>query len=924
LLSQTGQPAHHISTHYHIKMENPLILPLHTADVTLKQVGGKGANLAKLVQAGLPVPDGFMITTAGYYIYLQANNLKDRLNNRLSGLDPTDPHELQLASAEIRGWFSTGVMPPVITEKLLEAYAQLKGGPVAVRSSATAEDLPELSFAGQQDTYLHVVDEAALQTAVVDCWSSLWTARAIGYRAKNGIPHEEVALSVIVQEMVSAEAAGVMFTANPLTGVRNETVIDATLGLGEALVGGHVEPDHYVIDTDGARILEKTLGSKAIVMRGKAGGGLATESVVDNGEAALPDHEILALFAIGQQVASLYDSPQDIEWARANDRFFVLQSRPITSLFPIPEEFGPDPLQVFFSFGAVQGLLDPMTPLGQDAIRLIFAGGGELFGFDLTHETQGVLYSAGERLWGNMTPVLRHPFGRRMLPRLFGGADPGTVPALESLLNEPRLGAGTGRLRLQTFRRLFVYAFPFVKRILFNMRHPDNQAEKIQRQSREEINKLRIKSESVSEEKTQLAHHIDLYREIRNGFIYVVPEIFTAAAAGLIPLFILNALAIRLTGTRDIALEITRGLPYNVTTEMDLVLWKTARTIKADPGACEDFQSKSAAALTSEYLHGHLPHAAQKAIDGFLHQFGIRGVGEIDLGRPRWREEPAPIIQVLQSYLKIEGETAAPDAVFRRGAQAAEAAIGALEAAARQTLGGRLKARLIRALAKRVRALAGLRESPKFHIIQMMGIIRQGLLESGSTLAKTGVVSQPDDLLFLYLNELEALAQGEPRDWAALIASRRANYDREKRRRQVPRLVVSDGRVFYGGVSDPAGEAGVLIGSPVSPGVVEGLVRVVLDPQQANLSPGEILVCPGTDPAWTPLFLAAGGLVMEVGGMITHGAIVAREYGIPAVVGVDQATTRLQTGQRIRVDGSMGRIVMLDDKNSLNRNSESD
>ncbi len=563
-------------------MTDRLILPLNAAEASLNLVGGKGANLTILARAGLPVPDGFLITTKGFKGFLEQNKLHERIQARLSGMELTDPGELQKASTEIRGWFRGCGLPGDVAEVVQLSYAPFQNRPVAVRSSATAEDLPELSFAGQQDTFLNVIGEAALFTAIVDCWSSLWTARAIGYRARNGIPEGDIALSVIVQEMVPAEASGVMFTANPLTGLRSETVIDATLGLGEALVSGLVEPDHYVIDMPNARILTKTLGAKATIVRGKPGGGVKTETNA-SAAAALPDPEILALAAIGQQVAGLYETPQDIEWAWADGRFYLLQSRPITSLFPTPEEFGPEPLQVFFSFGAAQGLLDPMTPLGQDAIRLIFAGGGELLGFDLTHETQGVLYSAGERLWGNLTAVLRHPLGRRMLPRFYGGVDPGSVPALETLISEPSLGAGKGRLRLKTFRRLIVYGMPIIHRMIHSFRDPEGRAEAVQGKSEREISRLRIKSETSSEGLARLAHRVDIYREIRNGFIYGVPEIFTAAIAGLIPLFILNALAKRLTGSTDSALEITRGLPYNVTTEMDLILWETARTIKDDP-----------------------------------------------------------------------------------------------------------------------------------------------------------------------------------------------------------------------------------------------------------------------------------------------------------------------------------------------------
>jgi pyruvate,water dikinase len=290
----------------------------------------------------------------------------------------------------------------------------------------------------------------------------------------------------------------------------------------------------------------------------------------------------------------------------------------------------------------------------------------------------------------------------------------------------------------------------------------------------------------------------------------------------------------------------------------------------------------------------------------FMERYGMRGLAEIDLGRPRWRENPAYVMQIVTSYLYIVDSEQAPDAVFRRGSQVAEAAIDRLA----QAMPNPAQAQAVRFLASRMRALAGLRETPKFTIIRLMGIVRKMMLQSGQELVTAGVLEQSDDVFFLHFEDLEALAAGDRRDWRALVVARRLAYRREVLRKQVPRVLLSDGTAFYEGLGAEDG-GDVLSGSPVSPGVVEGIVHVVFDPRGVQLTPGEILVCPGTDPSWTPLFLAAGGLVMEVGGLMTHGSVVAREYGIPALVGVHEATQRLQTGQRVRVDGTAGRVVLL-------------
>ena len=889
-------------------LPNPLI-PLNTLEANIESVGGKGANLVRLVNAGYPVPEGFLIPTMVYRNFIQHNGLETWLQRALKGLDPTSPEALATASDTIRDRFYRGEIPQPLPSSLEIGLRWLDAGPVAVRSSATAEDLPELSFAGQQDTFLNVVGADALMEAVVRCWSSLWTARAIGYRARNNIPHEDVSISVVVQNMVPSEASGVLFTANPLTGLRSETVIDATLGLGEALVSGQVEPDHYVVDIPTGSITNKSLGSKAMVIEGATGGGVTSREGDSSHEQAIPDEAILHLAEIGAQIEALFGTPQDIEWAWVRGEIFVLQSRPITSLFPVPEGMGPDSLQAFFSFGAVQGLLDPITPLGKDAIRFIFAGGASLFGFDLNHETQGVIKFAGGRLWGNLTSIARHPIGVKVIPRVFPGIEPGSVQALKQILADPRIQAGSGRYRFSTFWRLARFAARMMKRILPFAHRPEESAVQILQQYQAKIVKLGESVRAQTGGTPPLAEIIKLYRsEMYNAFVYAVPEIAAGVLVGLLPLLLLNKFSNHLTGSGEHALGITRGLPNNVTTEMDLILWETARTIRKDPMARDHMVDTTIEDLAEQYLQNRLPETAQQAIARFLDRYGMRGLGEIDMGRPRWQENPVPIMQTMKSYLQIEDGNMAPDVVFSRSEQSAQESAAMLERAARDTTCGGVKAKIIRAAIRRVRALAGLRESPKFYIIQVMNVLRQGLLDNGKELVGEGKLERSDDLFYLYFNELEDFVKGEQRDWKAVVAERRREFNHEMRRRQIPRLLLSDGRAFYEGMTTSEDEQGAWRGSPVSPGIVEGYVRVVLDPHHAGLSPGEILVCPATDPSWTPLFLAAGGLVMETGGLMTHGAIVAREYGIPAVVGVDRATELLQTGDRIKVDGNTGRI----------------
>lgn len=890
---------------------NPLpVIPFNSLDATLETAGGKGLNLARLTRAGFPVPPGFIVPTEAYRAFVAANNLQEKIQAMMKDLAAEDIQALESASGQIRAAFSAGKVPVETESAIRAAYGDLKEAPVAVRSSATAEDLPDLSFAGQQDTYLNVVGENELLQAVVNCWSSLWTARAIGYRLRNHIAQDEaVGLAVVVQEMVQSEASGVLFTANPLTGLLSESVIDATLGLGEALVSGQVEPDHYVVNTQSGEIVSKTLGGKKISTRGKAGGGVETVAEDAAARQALSDDEIRQVAALGQNVQKEYGSPQDIEWAFVDGKLFLLQARAITSLFPVPQVLF-NPLKIWLSFGAVQGLVGPLTPIGQDTIRHVGGGARRLFGVKTPYDQLDLFGLAGERIWVKISDVMRHPVGNRVASIGLSIIEPSVGQILKTLAADPRLGAGKGKLKFITLRRLAGFFVPIALQMAGNMLRPAQARAAFNADIEGYLSKAQIAP--AADRFGRLANVVAFIEDrVANALPFLLPKFIPVFGPSMAALNLLNEIA----GEKNqgLALEVTRGLPNNVTTEMDLALWAAATSIRADAASANAFGEADAATLARRYLDRNLPVAAQAIVARFLDQYGMRGVGEIDFGQPRWREDPTAVMHTLQSYLQID-PAFAPDAMFAKGEQAAHEAIEKLAALARKQPGGWLKEKLVRGAADRIRILMGARESPKFFAIRTMGIARKALMEVGEEFVAAGTIDDPQDLSFLVLSELASLSRNEPRDWKTLIAERRAVFERELRRRQVPRMLVSDGRAFYEGMGAETDTGNLITGSPVSPGVVEGIVHVVFSPNDTQLAPGEIMVCPGTDPAWTPLFMTAGGLVTEVGGMMTHGSVVAREYGIPAVVGVHQATTRLKDGQRIRLDGTTGKIVVLENK----------
>lgn len=898
-------------------------LPLDAPGATLDSVGGKGLNLVRLTRSGFRVPPGFVVSTEAYAAHVAANDLAPVIRGTLQGLDPADPGALAEASTTIRRAFGAGPIPDEVRGAILAAAAGRETTPLAVRSSATAEDLPDLSFAGQQDTYLNIIGIDAVLRAVVDCWSSLWTARAIGYRLRNAIDDQRLALAVVVQELVAAQVSGVLFTADPLTGIRSRTVIDAVPGLGESLVSGQVEPDHWEVAGDGT-ILTRTLGAKATATRPDPAGGTTIAPVATPEVYVLTDAQVGALTALGRQVQAEYGSPQDIEWALADGELHVLQTRAITSLFPLAP--GGDEA-LWFSLGAFQGMLRPITPLGREALIRLASGAAVVFsGRPADPERQRFIAVVGERLWVRIDGLLRHPVGARMVPTMLSIGEPGTGAILQRLRHAPdptapRLSPRTVGPR--SFRPVLRFGGRVLAGLPLSLLAPTVRRRRFDRQIEALVAAAAHAQDEAGGETDPYVRLARRVEAAESSLSVGLARAFGLFAPVMGPAAMLLAMLRRISrsvGPEGDALAMTtmRSLPGNPTTAMDLALWQVAETIRHDRQAAALFEETDPADLADLFSAGELGGPVRAAITDFLATYGMRGVAEIDLGAPRWHDEPAQVFATLRSYLRMD-PAVSPVAAYAAGIDASREAVAYLVALL-EARGRSVPSALVWFVASRLRIVLGAREVPKFALVRILGHLRTGLLASGADLVGQGWLERPDDVMFLSFRELRDLAvsgpaqsgpaQAPPADeLRARITERRAAIELEDRRSQVPRLIGGDGHAWYEGLG---GGTGGLVGSPVSPGLAEGRVRVVLDPATARLEPGEILVCPGTDPAWTPLFLAAAGLVTEVGGMMTHGSVIAREYGIPAVVGVHEATTRLVTGQLVRLDGSTGVIEVLD------------
>jgi rifampicin phosphotransferase len=886
-----------------------LILPFTAIDRgALAVAGGKAANLGELTRAGFPVPAGFCVTTAAYGLVAADAGLGPTLAS-LAGTQPQDTSRLAELAAQARSYLSDASVPDSLGRAIAEAYEELGDGapvPVAVRSSATAEDLPQASFAGQQDTYLNVVGVESVLDAVRRCWASLWTDRAVSYRATNGIDPQSVRLAVAVQRMVDASVAGVLFTANPVTGKRRQAVIDASPGLGEAVVSGMVNPDHFVVNTATGEIVERRLGDKRVAIM--AGPGGSTERVdLSPGEdrASLSDDQILALAKLGARVEEHYGTPQDTEWAIDGDgEVWLLQARPVTTLFPLPEKAptNDEDLRVYFSFNVAQGVYRPLTPMGIQTIRLITSAFATLAGRSPRNPYAGATFfteSAG-RIFADITPVLRSEQGRKLFNGAMRHMEARTVPIVQHLATDPRLAtAPTPWLAvLRSVLSVFVRGrIPL--RVVGALARPEKSRARAARVEARLRAAGEVPPDAGTAERLSVAERLLL-----SGPPDMLPNVPPVFAAGLAA----NALAGKLLGdlaTDDERRVAMRALPHNPTTEMDLALWELAKGGRADQDIARVLGDTPPERLAEDYRGGSLPPKIQTSLADFLRLYGHRGVAEIDLGLPRWSEDPTYIMGVLANYLRLDDPQAAPDVQFGRATREAEEMVDELTRRAARK--GRLRGALVRFLLGRARELSGLREMPKFCIILLMARARELLWTVGEDLAETGRLQSAGDIFFLSVPEAWAVLAGE--DLRLLVRGRRTVYEQEIRRRHVPRLLLSDGTEPAAAAQDAAGADGVLRGTPASGGVVTERARVILDPTRASLEPGEILVAPSTDPGWTPLFLTAGGLVMEMGGPMSHGAIVAREYGIPAVVGVPDATRRISTGQLITLDGSAGEVT---------------
>ena len=824
--------------------------------------GGKGANLGELSNTGFAIPPGFIITTIAYDLLLQNSGVHNRLQNLLSLLDSDNSDSIAEMSQKMQDIFQQVSIPGHMTDEILKAYHQLGKGPVAVRSSATAEDLPEAAFAGQQETFLNVIGEEQLLHAVRACWMSLWSERAIVYRARQNVEQTTIKLAVIVQTMVPADAAGVMFTANPVSGARDELIIDANPGLGEAVVSGMVTPDHFVVNKRSRRIKEQRPGRREVITRPKPGGG--TEQMYSTQESmhtfALPLQAIPVLSKLGIDIERHYGAPQDIEWAWVQDNsqksnFFILQSRPMTAL--------PEPLKVSGPMRLVVPMLAEMWPTRP-------------YPLDMTTFTRAI-----ERAIGNL------------LVTMIGKSAPNPD---ESFLEED--GVVVQFKPPQVHPSGSMLLMPWIT--MWRTRHHDLARWEDDPLLTEYIAKAR----AIEKRDLQLLPWSKTMETLKEALVLIPRAMqlreryLPKAFLGLAGLWLVLSLA---RGGKHFG-TLVSGVRTK-TTETNEALEDLAKQIRADKALKDAFVHEDSQNLQSTLRDSTAGQAFLKRFEKFLAQYGHRETS-LTISQPAWKDAPDRVLAILKVLAETEPQKPDSYDAWHRTRD---------ELLTQSILGARFLRNLFLKSLTNARYLFQIREDTHFYATMVQPVIRHVALELGKRLEQIGALDNVEEVFHLKLNELEAFGDAWPPAKQTVTQIRSLVARRKAKRESLANKPMVDPRLLT--LRSHAGEDVLVSGTSGSPGIARGPAKVVHDISEfGNLRAGDVLVAPATNPAWTPLFQRAVAVVVDTGGSASHAAIVAREYGIPAVMGTVNGTKELKDGQWLQVDGGRGLVLKAEEQ----------
>ncbi len=926
---------------------------LNTTNDALEVVGGKGRSLAKMANAGFQVPGGFQVMTAAYRRFVADNKLQDRIITLARPAVVEGRASFEASSANVQKLFAELALPQEIATEVAEAYRGLTGEPsVAVRSSANAEDLPGLSFAGQQETYLNVKGAEAVVAAVKKCWASLWTAQAISYRHRNGIDQNSVAMAVVVQVMVPSEVSGILFTANPATGERNEIIINASFGLGEAVVSGQVTPDTYIVDKKARTVKETVIGPKEqkIVASGEQGVRLEDVAMGERNQSSLSDAMLKELIDTALRIEQLYNGlPQDIEWAFSGGKLHLLQSRPITNLpvQPIEIEWIPTPpAKTLCRRQIVENMPDPVCPLFEELYlteglelprkgRSLMVGGGPIF-----VTMNGYAYQRAD--WPQLQPK-KDQVNREVTEADLEAEEQKAMEALQ----KKKAAQGNVAEQEQHDLELMVADLPETERKAYRAFAKSQNLEDLAHQVTmpESRNPTYSFASKTAFNNKQLGewHDVTMPRLKGIGEKWSKLDLSSASDEEL------------LAGIREMGIEegnywssnashtfgvakstddqlqcfLKETLPdhnfisgqflsgiQSKTMQANADLFEVAKLVRADEDLTYLVIVTPASFLMKTLIEHPRGGAVVEAINGYLKTYGHQGYS-MDFVEPTQMEDPSALFATLKAMVPDKdydpkNQSLKAAAIREKKFQEVSALISGLEY-------WQFQHRLWLA-----RKYNYIREEVAFYFGYTWSVLRPMARELGRRMVEAGTFGNPDDTYFLVTSELtkaiEARQSGKALPELGKLAAERREL-REARKRHHPPGTVPEEASNVPGIkfketqikNDDSSDT--MRGFAVSSGRITARASVILGASEFDkMVPGSILVSPLTTPAWTQLFAHAAGLVTDMGSILAHGSIVAREYGIPAVLGVGNGTKRIRHGQMITIDGDAGTVVLHEDQ----------
>jgi len=934
------------------------IMPIDTKTISLEMIGGKGKSLARMASAGMSVPSGFYLTTSAYKDFVEKNNLQKAIINFAKPEIIGKTISFESASKHIQELIKGVELPDEITNEIRQAYAALNGQnpAVAVRSSANAEDLPDLSFAGQQDTYLNVYGNEELITAIRDCWASLWTPRAISYRHQMGIKQEAVAMAVVVQIMVPSDVSGILFTANPVNGERSEIIINSSFGLGEAVVGGQVTPDSYVVDRSTLGVKETMIGSKAqkIISSGEQGTILQDLSEQERNQSSLSENSIKELTSVALDVEQIFEGlPQDIEWAISDGKLWLLQSRPITNLPPQPLEVTWEPTppaRILARRQIVENIPDPCSPLFEELYlsegletrakgqkrKSFFVGEGPMFvtvnGFAYQRFDFPQVVSIQDEIDNALTEEEKED----KITRIWQEWDDSFAQIIKKI--NPKMEQHDLDLFLEELSPEDLKAFnewarkANIKDLAHVVTMPESKYPAYVAGNKTEANEKQIK-EWKERAMPELLATVEEWEKIDNKTISdedLLKGIRELAHAGGMYWSSNASHSFGIAKATDDQLQafLRENLPdHNFTSghflsgfrsqtlEANEHMYKIAKQIQADKAFYELVVTTPPKQLMNALKNHPNSGPIVKAIEEYLNIYGHLGYS-LDFVEPLPPEDPSGLLSTLKTMITAKDYN--PKKHEIDAARKREQALQKIE----QLLDG-LHYWQFRYRNWFTHRFYFIREEVMFYLTSGWPVLRRLALELGQRLVDVGTFNVPDDVFYLVTEELTKAINAHKEnksipEYQQLTLERRELREARKRLHPpgtIPEIASSNPGVAFKETqarNDPNSD--ILKGIPVSPGTVTSPASLIKSPGEfEQMQPDSILVCPMTNPAWTPLFAHATGLVTDMGGILGHGSIVAREYGIPAVVGTGISTQRVKHGQKITVDGDAGTVSLIQD-----------